>query len=977
MNAIMDIAENTLRRFANSDNRLPVNQCLALALSLARQVRGRHNEGTWHGDIRLETVEFSDRNGVRLLEPLGARVFGGDEHCELETCPPELFCEEEVRLTLDIREATQQLRKAGLPLDVRRIDVYQIGVLLCQLLTGESLRQYAESARLKATIPADAREILDRTLGFDTSDRVQTCNALCDLIESVHRRLTPLDAACAETPANRKDSLETNGSQIVQAELLESDIPCERLAHFRLVKQIGRGGMGDVFLAHDEKLDRRVAVKILRQDLASDDSFVGRFQTEVDVIKQLPHPNLLPLYYAGAENGRRFYAMRFIDGPSLASRLQDSPLSPEEAIDFALQCLSALAVAHDEKLIHRDIKPSNVLLETATGRAYLVDFGLVRRVDESQGLTRTGVVVGSFQYLSPEQARGDRQIDHRADLYSFGVMFYQMLAGQLPFAADSEVGWIFQHVNEPPLLLEKLVPNLQPELYALVNELLAKKPEDRPADCRAVIERLQPLQEPAARASQFVSELSSVLLHVELLPLPTLVLPARGVQGAWERIRDGAATMIRRQTPAWVEQWQSDEQQVEAAIAQLERRKRRFQTLQAEGHQLLRDLKRQYQRNDPTVERQIRDISEKVANVDLQVAQVKAQLIKLTSSRDALFARLRQAERGTSRRRRTTALGISAAAILTSLAIGIPLYRSLNQPVAAVLDPKPSPPNPKPLFPPPEPKQVVIPPPKTAAIQAKTAEAVLAVGGKLQVMANGARVRVASASELPAASYEIVSVSLAQCQGVDLALMTLIGQTASVEEIDLFGTGLVDTDITRLQHLPNLRVLHCSNLPATGSCLAEFGNLPSLKMLSFGGAFDGNNLDHLARFRNLEHVFLGWTKLSDEHLKHVPELPKVRHVLLNRTNISGEGLQYLSRWPAIDDLSLSVTKLTDEGLAYLPTFPRLKKLDLSENDLSDASVSTLSRYRALQSLNLKKTKFTADGLAQLRAALPGCVIEHD
>jgi hypothetical protein len=378
---------------------------------------------------------------------------------------------------------------------------------------------------------------------------------------------------------------------------------------------------------------------------------------------------------------------------------------------------------------------------------------------------------------------------------------------------------------------------------------------------------------------------------------------------------------------------------------------------------------------------QLQDIAEQVANVDLQAAQVKAQLLSLTSTRDALVARLRQVERRASGAPRTAVLGVSAAVLLLALGIGVFGYRSWNPASVVAVKPEARTPAELPLDPPKPP--VVIPPqpppplPNTAPIQAETANAVLAIGGKLRVVTNGVEVRVANAAELPAAAYEVSIVSLNECSGVDQSLMHLLGQTPSIEEVHLLTTGVDDAELAPLKNLSKLRILGCGNSPATGSCLQEFSNLPSLQMIAFGGRFEGHNLQHFAKFPNLLHVFLGWTKLSDDDLQYVPELQKVRHVLLNRTEISGEGLKYLSRWPAIDTLSLSTTKITDAGLMHLPLLTKLKKLDLAENDIGDASVATLRHYPSLQSLNLKKTKLTANGLAQLKATLPGCVIEHD
>lgn len=679
----------------------PARRSLEAVLTLARQVAAWHDAGRWHGDIRLETIACDASNRLQLLENESSRNFGGN-HSALETCPPELFGDTELKLPAELASANQRLQAAGLDIDARRIDVYQLGAVLCQLATGKTVEEYAESPRVKASISAEVREVLDPTLGFDTRERLATCEALTRRIELGIKRAAVASVAQTDTPVDYHH--DTHGDQPAPAGNVSEELPLAKVAHFRLLERVGRGGMGEVFRAYDEKLDRIVAVKILRQDLARDESFARRFETEVSALKQLPHPNLLPLYYTGVEEGRRYYVMQYIEGPSLAKRLAtDPPLTVHEIIDIALQCLSALAVAHDDGLIHRDIKPANVLLEETTGRAYVVDFGLARRVDDDQGLTRTGIVVGSVEYLSPEQARGDRQIDHRSDLYSFGVLLYQMLTGQLPFSADSAVGWIFQHVHETPTPLENLAPEVPRPLHTLVAELLAKNPNDRPQSCRAVIERLQPLQASQARVTQYSSELAAFLAD-EKSPQTLAFVPTPEVKyDLWQRTQDRMATLMRRGTPEWVQQWQTDEQQIEGVIAQLERRQRRLLALQAEGRQVLGQL--QAQVNDGLhagpdgatpafLQQQIHDLAEQVAEVDLQVAQVSAELLRYTSTRDALQARLRYAQ-GTSQPSPSTSTPwLAVAALLVCAAIGLPAFYGLQQwlvvPQAEVLSTEPS-----------------------------------------------------------------------------------------------------------------------------------------------------------------------------------------------------------------------------------------------------------------------------------------------
>jgi serine/threonine protein kinase len=217
------------------------------------------------------------------------------------------------------------------------------------------------------------------------------------------------------------------------------------LGPYEIVGWLGSGGMGDVFKGYDAALDRYVAIKVLPAELARQEDFVARFRVEATAAARVEHPNIVPIYTIGSDAGHHFFAMQFVAGQSLAQRLAVEPRPQlSEVISNVQQVLAGLAAAHERGLVHRDIKPSNILLNERGERAMLADFGLVKSASAGTAMTATGVIMGTVDYISPEQGRG-KPVDGRSDLYSIGVLMYQMLAGRLPFVADSPTAMIFQH----------------------------------------------------------------------------------------------------------------------------------------------------------------------------------------------------------------------------------------------------------------------------------------------------------------------------------------------------------------------------------------------------------------------------------------------------------------------------------------------------------------------------------------------------
>lgn len=254
---------------------------------------------------------------------------------------------------------------------------------------------------------------------------------------------------------------------------------------YELLNVIGRGGMAEVWKARDHRLGRDVAIKRLRADLASDDTFQARFQREAQSAAGLNHPNIVSVYDTGEGPDQNsglsvpYIVMELVQGHTLRDVLRDDrKILPERALEFTQGVLDALSYSHAAGIVHRDIKPANVML-TDTGQVKVMDFGIARAVsDTSATMTQTAAVIGTAQYLSPEQARGE-VVDNRADIYATGCLLYELLVGRPPFLGDSPVSVAYQHVREIPAPPSSLDPEITPAMDAVTLKALAKAPADR------------------------------------------------------------------------------------------------------------------------------------------------------------------------------------------------------------------------------------------------------------------------------------------------------------------------------------------------------------------------------------------------------------------------------------------------------------------------------------------------------------------
>jgi serine/threonine protein kinase len=252
----------------------------------------------------------------------------------------------------------------------------------------------------------------------------------------------------------------------------------ETIGPYTLMEQLGQGGMATVFKAYHATLDRYVAIKVLHLAFMEDANFLERFRREAKAVARLEHPNIVPIYDFSEHEGRPFLVMKYIEGETLKARLRDSTLAIEETLRISKAIGSALDYAHTQGILHRDVKPSNVLL-ASDGNIYLADYGLARMAESGDASLTTEHVLGTPQYMSPEQALGSSGLDGRTDIYSFGVLLYEMVTGRVPFNADTPFAIIHDHIYSPLPLPREINPSVSEDVERVLLKALAKNKNDR------------------------------------------------------------------------------------------------------------------------------------------------------------------------------------------------------------------------------------------------------------------------------------------------------------------------------------------------------------------------------------------------------------------------------------------------------------------------------------------------------------------
>ncbi|MFH1303313.1 MAG: protein kinase [Planctomycetota bacterium] len=613
---------------------------------------------TWR--IAFETSKESEQISV----PIEAVWFEVSDCVELQSLP------------VKIAEAQRRVEQADLTFPVRLIDSYALGELACWITADCSVSEYLQSPRVLQRIPAEFRPLIDRALGFDPNQR---CEEIEDLMTQLRNFQSTLrqEAMTKDLSDSRSPNREPTQTTMDSREK-HAGLPFERIGHFQIRRRIGSGGMGDVYEGYDESLKRKVAIKVLPPELGRHDSFVKRFYSEAASVAKIVHPHIVQIFFIGEDHGHHFFAMEFVDGESLAEQLGRAPLSITDALNVIVQILEGLQAAHRVGLVHRDVKPGNILREQKTNRYLLVDFGLVKSLQDDDGPTHSGTVLGTMDYISPEQG-SSRAVDARSDLYSLGVVLYEIISGKLPFYADSPTGMIFQHVYERPVPLSEVAGLVPVEVSAIVSKMMAKNPAHRYADAQAALDDVRAFQngEPLpSHAEQIlqtdadfffnpVAKAGTTRSATAIISAPgfndfdeELEILSSGPSSLWGRLIERLYDWFETKSPHWAERLQNTQMQVDRAILKLERHRDLLASLNRDAQLLLKQLQ-----PDIKTKEQLRDDSEseddfllqelraacaeqeqQAETIQRQLHQVNARLAQVRTERDVLLARLRSAE---------------------------------------------------------------------------------------------------------------------------------------------------------------------------------------------------------------------------------------------------------------------------------------------------------------------------------------------
>src|SRR5262245_39674648 len=528
--ALADLTNvHTLADVIEQDHVLSEGEAVDLIRQAAVELVTLHRAGKSHGRISPAAILVNDQLQAGLQPPVGD-AFVEQAGFNDEWLPREVrdraFARMMERLdgkaaAGDVYSSTASAAAGEAWADPRQIDVYALAAILCRLLTGKSADAYLRSPRVKGSLSESRQQFLERALGCTPGARLRDADDFLLALEAPLTRVMPTPASPARraaeggaSPAPRPSSgvleaidlspscrsgLPVGGSD--EAPHHDEDLPFEKLGHFDIISRLGRGGMGEVYLGYESGLDRRVAIKVLPADMARDPDLVRRFRAEATAAARLIHPNIIQIHFIGEDAGHQFFAMQYVEGMSLAQYLaRGNRPTIDQSLAIIDEVLSGLVAAHRLGLVHRDIKPGNILLDSVHRRALLADFGLVKSLEDT-ATTRTsaGAVLGTADYSSPEQGLG-QAVDFRSDLYSSGVVLYQLLCGRLPFIGKETTTVIYQHVHEPPPPLRELAPTVPAALAAIVEKLLAKSPDDRYPSAAAALAELR-----AARSGQPVA----------------------------------------------------------------------------------------------------------------------------------------------------------------------------------------------------------------------------------------------------------------------------------------------------------------------------------------------------------------------------------------------------------------------------------------------------------------------------------------
>ncbi|WP_417383137.1 protein kinase domain-containing protein [Gimesia sp.] len=752
-----------------------------------------------------------------------------------------------------------------------------------------------------------------------------------------------------------------------------------RFGNYVIQEKIGSGGMGDVYLAKHRRMFRTVALKLLPTEMAKDQNTIRRFQREVQAAAKLSHANIVTAHDADEVEGMHYLVMEYVEGTDLSELVkQQGVLSVGQALDYILQAAKGLEYAHQEGIIHRDIKPSNMLLDK-NGTIKILDMGLARidEIDEENpatALTQSGSVMGTVDYMSPEQAQSTHTADNRSDIYSLGCTLYFLLTGNSVYGGKTVVNRILAHRDQPIPSLVSTNVHVPANVDGIYQKMIAKQPEDRFQSMQEVIDAIEKCDvlNPSSTMSADPPdpELQKFLQSQKIASSPTIVMPAGEIS---------TDTQESNLTSDFMNQSLNG-----TTFEPLQRRKKStgkrgwlisglvlgslvlmagfvFKGAPSAGSVIL-DV-------DQT------DITGAVVSVDgeqkLTIQTGKDQppiLVAADEQQHTLTVTKQGFEPFT--RQFTVKSGQSETVKVHLVPVA----------VATVEEPAPMP---------------------LTMTEREILEWVFSQGGKVSV--NSPLNHVSRMEELPDEPVSFYNIDLSNTAIVPQELSLLRG-LSNLTTLKLDYTQIQDQDLQYLKNLKDLGFLHLNHTSITGEGLKYLKELPVLNAISLEDTkLTDAGLRELIRHKPLRLLYVTNTDITNDGMKTIGEMENLTklkfsnnrqlndtgmaylasltkleslYAHLNR-NITDEGIKHLQGLNSLYEITLATTGITDEGLQYLVGLENLGKLDLVNCKITDVGLKYLYNMKTLRNLKLSQTKVTPEGIAALKQALPKCEIESD
>ena len=803
----------------------------------------------------------------------------------------------------------------------------------------------------------------------------------------------------------------------------QETVPAEQIApHFpqlEILECLGRGGMGVVYKARQKSLNRLVALKLLAPERVGDPQFADRFAREAQALAAISHQNIVTVHDFGQTGGFYFLLMEFVDGVNLRQLLRARKFTPEEALAIVPKLCEALQFAHERGIVHRDIKPENILLDKA-GRVKIADFGIARMLDDTGGISsepgserNVTQAMGTPGYVAPEQVSDPGRADSRADIYSLGVVFYEMLTGELPakrIEAPSKKVHVDVRIDEIVLRALEKKPELRYQTAAQLKtqvEMLDLEKDSK----RSSSGGPQTLSKPPVGKRKLVAvalRVAAIVILVLLALCAAIFLPyfmarrashhsaqaaaiANGKNSATRVLyfpadRSLGTIFIRDARTDWVltdvlNDWQEFAEargKIEIAAgkeARLDVSAEGAKDLSALASLSADDLRAILFLRSKADENCLKQVGRLTG-----LRYLRIQGDEVTDEGIAHCAGLRELISLTADLTKVTDKGLKVIGRLSSLQNLQVAYTMVSDQGLAELT-------------------------ELTSLQSLRLDRTAVTDAGMVHLQNLSELRRLSLSETAITDRGLEHLSkLANLEELELSSTAIsdgglatLKKIPGLKSLSLSGTEVTDaglaeisglkgleelmlpkriTDegIRRLDGLPSLRRLDLAGSEATGKCLASLKTLPSLKRLSLSGKIEDDDLAHLSNFPQLEQLWLQMAPITDKGIRFVAALKSLKELMLERVQVTDAGYAALKELPALEYLYLTDqgrrqnyrSGIGDEGLAHVAMIPTLRYLDLSRSRVTDLGLGQLKSLMRLESLNLEGTRVHGEGLSDLR-----------